>query len=68
MNNNDLKRLFGSILIILGIIVVLYSCIAFLSDGRTIMGLSVDRFEALAPFIVGIIFLSSGVGLLKSAN
>jgi hypothetical protein len=61
----DIKKIFGSTLTILGIIVVLYACIAFLSDGRRILGFEVDKLEALVPFIVGLVFLLSGISLIK---
>jgi uncharacterized membrane protein len=61
----DIKKIFGSTLTILGIIVVLYACIAFLSDGRSILGFEVDKLEAMVPFIVGLVFLLSGISLIK---
>jgi uncharacterized membrane protein len=61
----DIKKIFGSTLTILGIIVVLYACIAFLSDGRPILGFEVDKLEAMVPFIVGLVFLLSGISLIK---
>jgi Ca2+/Na+ antiporter len=61
----DIKKIFGSTLTILGIIVVLYACIAFLSDGRRILGFSVDKVESIVPFLVGLVFLMSGISLIK---
>lgn len=63
----DLKKIFGSTLTIMGIILVLYACVAFLSDGKVILGLSVSKWEAIVPFLVGIVFLSSGIKLIKNS-
>ncbi len=63
----EIKKIFGSTLTILGIIVVLYACVAFLSDGKEVFGLSVSKWEALVPFLVGVVFLSSGISLLKNS-
>jgi hypothetical protein len=61
----DIKKIFGSTLTILGIIVVLYACMAFLSDGRQMLGFSVDKYESIVPFLVGLVFLLSGISLIK---
>ena len=62
---NNLRRFFGSMLTILGIIVMLYACVAFLSDGKPVLGLSVTKWESVVPFIVGLIFLLTGVNLVR---
>ncbi len=64
----DIKKIFGSTLTVLGIIIVLFACIAFLSDGRMIAGLSVNNYESIVPFLVGLVFLSSGISLLKNSQ
>ena len=64
---NNLRRFFGSMLTILGTIVILYACVAFLSDGKTVLGLSVTKWESAVPFIVGLIFLLTGVNLVREA-
>jgi hypothetical protein len=61
----DIKKVFGSTLTILGIIVVLFACIAFLSDSRPVLGFTVDKMESLVPFLVGLVFLLSGISLIK---
>ncbi|MBC8151912.1 MAG: hypothetical protein H7Z72_03285 [Bacteroidetes bacterium] len=62
---NNLRRFFGSMLTILGIIVVLYACVAFLSDGKPVLGFSVTKWESAVPFIVGLVFLLTGVNLVR---
>lgn len=64
----DLKSIFGTLLTILGVIIVLYACVAFLSDGKVILGLSVNKTESIVPFLVGLVFFGSGIGLIKSIN
>jgi uncharacterized membrane protein len=64
----DLKKIFGSVLTILGTVVVLYACAAFLSDGRTLLGFSVSKTESIVPFIVGLVFFMSGVSLIRQIN
>lgn len=62
--NSNLKKFFGSFLTILGIVVVLFACVAFLSDGKPVLGMAVSKWESIVPFLVGIIFLVTGVSLI----
>lgn len=64
---NNFRRFFGAMLTVLGTIVVLYACVAFLSDGKSVLGLSVTKGESAAPFIVGLIFLMTGVNLVRES-
>ena len=63
-----MKSIFGSGLTILGIIVILYACVAFLSDGKVILGLSVNKTESAVPFVVGLVFFVSGVSLINNLS
>lgn len=65
MDNTRFKRFFASLLTILGIIVVLFACVAFLSDDKPVLGLSVTKWESLVPFLVGTVFLLAGVNLIS---
>ncbi|TDB65286.1 hypothetical protein [Arundinibacter roseus] len=65
MDNTRFKRFFASLLTILGIIVILFACVAFLSDNKPVLGLSVTKWESLVPFLVGTVFLLSGVNLIS---
>lgn len=65
MDNTRFKRFFASLLTILGIIVVLFACVAFLSDDKPVLGLSVTKWESLVPFLVGAVFLLAGVNLVS---
>jgi hypothetical protein len=61
----DIKKIFGSTLTVLGIIIVLFACAAFLSDGEPVLGFSVNKTESMVPFLVGLVFLLSGISLIK---
>jgi len=63
-NNTQFKRFFGSLLTILGISVLLFACVAFLSD-KPVLGLTVSKWESVVPFLVGTVFLLTGVNLVS---
>lgn len=60
----NLKRTFGAILTVLGIIGIIMGAYAFMSGGK-IAGLGTNQLTALVPFIVGMIFFFSGISLIK---
>ncbi len=64
MDDARFKRFFASLLTILGIVVVLFACIAFMSDGP-VLGMTVTKWESIVPFAVGLVFLLSGVNLIN---
>jgi uncharacterized membrane protein len=64
----NMKRTFGAILTILGIIFIIWGSFAFLSGGSSMAGVSVGKFNAIVPFIVGLIFFISGIGLIKGTK
>jgi len=64
----DLKKIFGSVLTVLGVIVVLFACVTFLSDGKPVLGFSVTKAESAVPFIVGFLFFVGGLNLIKHTS
>lgn len=58
-----MKRTIGSILTGMGVIFILFACIAFMSD-KAVLGFTLNKWETLVPFLVGILFLLVGVNLL----
>jgi hypothetical protein len=65
-NNNSFRRFFGAFLTILGTIVILFALVAYLSDGKPVLGMRVQNFgDAVAPFLVGVIFFGAGIGLVQ---
>jgi hypothetical protein len=67
MEKNNFRRSFGAGLAILGAAVMLFACVAFLSDGKPTLGLDVSRGEAIVPFIVGLIFFGAGINLINNS-
>lgn len=60
----DLKKIFGSLLTIGGIFLLLFSGYIFLKGGGIFFETEISTFGAIVPFIVGAIFLGSGIRLL----
>ncbi|HAK78747.1 MULTISPECIES: hypothetical protein [Runella] len=58
-----MKRTFGSILTGIGVIFILFACIAFMSD-KAVIGFTLTKWETIVPFLVGVLFLLVGVNLL----
>jgi hypothetical protein len=64
MESTQFKRFFGALLTLLGIAVLLFACVAFLSD-KPVLGLTVTKWESVIPFLVGAVFLITGVNLVS---
>jgi uncharacterized membrane protein len=64
----NLKRTFGAILTVLGIIFIIWAAYAFMTGGNSVGGVSVSKYNSLVPFIVGLIFFISGIGLIKGTK
>lgn len=64
----NMKRTFGAILTILGILFIIWGAMAFLSGGGSMGGIAIGKFNAIVPFIVGLIFFISGIGLIKGTK
>lgn len=64
----NMKRTFGAILTILGIIFIIWASYAFMSGGGSVGDVSVGKWNAIIPFIVGLIFFGSGIGLIKGTK
>lgn len=61
-----LQKVFGSILTLLGVSMLIFSGYAFLQNGTAVFGMSISQWEAAVPFIIGVIFFSSGIKLISS--
>ncbi|RNI26513.1 hypothetical protein [Rufibacter latericius] len=59
----NLKRTFGAILTILGIVGVIWGAYAFLAHGD-----SMNQISSLVPFVVGLIFFFTGISLIKGTK
>lgn len=58
----DQKRIFGPLLTVLGIIGLIYAAFLFLDDANA------DWKTQIVFFILGLIFFSSGLGLIKNTD
>jgi hypothetical protein len=65
MQDNNLRKFFGSLLLILGVVVILFACVAYLRDGKPVLGMSVTHWESVVPFLVGLVFLGFGAGMIN---
>ncbi len=64
----DLKKIFGSVLTVLGVLIVLFACVAFLSDNEPVLGFSVTKAESIVPFVVGFLFFTGGIRLIGQTS
>ncbi|MBC3539791.1 hypothetical protein ACFSC6_21110 [Rufibacter sediminis] len=64
----NLKRTFGAILTILGIVGVIWGAYAFLAGGDSVGNVSMNQFSSLVPFVVGLIFFFTGISLIKGTK
>ncbi len=63
-----LKKIFGTFLTVLGVILLLVTAMAFLQEDGAIWGIHVEGFKILVPLVLGFTFFGSGIGLLKSIS
>ncbi|WP_205504545.1 hypothetical protein [Rufibacter psychrotolerans] len=64
----NLKRTFGAILTTLGIVGVIWGAYAFLAGGGSVGNVSVGQISSAVPFVVGLIFLFTGISLVKATK
>ncbi|WP_237586851.1 hypothetical protein [Pontibacter russatus] len=60
-----MKRTFGALLTILGVIGIIWGAYAFLMGGD---GVLVGKFSSAVPFVVGLIFFFAGINLVKTTK
>jgi uncharacterized membrane protein len=61
----DLKQVFGTILTILGIIILIFSVFAIISGGASFMGMSLGVWQGVIVSVLGLIFFLTGISLIK---
>ena len=64
----DLQQVFGTILTIAGAAILVFAVVVVLGGASSFFGLAVEGWEALVVGILGLIFFSTGIGLIKSHN
>jgi hypothetical protein len=58
------KRMLGGILAGIGLL-LLFACVAFMSADDTVMGLAVKGARKIAPAVLGLILLVSGISMIN---
>lgn len=61
----DLKQVFGTILTILGIILLIFSVFAIISGGATFMNMALGVWQGVIVSVLGLIFFLTGISLIK---
>ena len=61
----DLKQVFGTILTVLGIIILLVSVYAIVSNGATVLGMTMGVWQGVIISVLGLIFFLTGISLIK---
>ncbi|RDV13935.1 hypothetical protein DXT99_16650 [Pontibacter diazotrophicus] len=59
----NMKRTFGAVLTILGIIGIIWGAYAFVMGGD---GAMIGKFTSAVPFLIGLIFFFAGINLVKT--
>ena len=62
----DLKQLFGTILTILGTIILIVAVVAIITQGTTIMGIAMGVWQGVIVAVLGLIFFLTGISLIKT--
>ncbi len=65
MEGTKFKRLVGTILAGIGLILLLFACFSFLSSDGTLMGLDVSGARKIAPTVLGLILMIAGIGMIN---
>ncbi|PQA59052.1 hypothetical protein C5O19_05180 [Siphonobacter curvatus] len=61
-----MTRFFGAFFTILGTFIILFACVAFLNDGKPTLGWKITQWESVVPFLVGTVFLITGVNMMRN--
>ena len=64
----DLKQIFGTILTIAGAAILVFAVVIVLDGANSFLGLPVEGWEVLSVAILGFIFFSTGIGLIKNSD
>lgn len=65
MEDQKFKRLLGTLLTGIGLLLLLFACFSFLSTDNTMMGLNVEGARKLAPTLLGLILMVAGIGMIN---
>ncbi len=59
------KRTLGGILTGIGLLLLLFACAAFMSSNNRLMGFDVEGARKIAPAVLGLIVMISGISLIN---
>jgi hypothetical protein len=65
MEGEKFKRTLGGILTAIGVLLLLFTCFAFMSSTGTMMGMDVTGARKIAPGVLGLIFMLAGVSMIN---
>ncbi len=65
MEQNKTGKTFGVILAVMGILLLLFACAAWMSTSGQLMGFDIQGARKIAPTVLGIIFMLAGIGLMN---
>lgn len=64
----DLKQIFGTILTLAGAGILVFAVLVVLGGASTFFGLPVEGWKALVVALLGLIFFSTGISLIKHSS
>jgi len=64
-DSTKFKRTLGGLLTGIGLILLLFACAAFMADGGKMMGFDVSGGKKIAPAVLGLILMVSGIGMIN---
>jgi uncharacterized membrane protein SirB2 len=64
-DGSKFKRTLGGILAAIGLLLLLFACVAFMSADDTVMGMAVKGARKIAPAVLGVILLVSGISMVN---
>jgi hypothetical protein len=64
-DGSKFKRTLGGVLAGIGLLLLLFACVAFMSADDTVMGMAVKGARKIAPAVLGVILLVSGISMVN---
>jgi hypothetical protein len=64
-DGSKFKRTLGGILAVIGLLLLLFACVAFMSADDMVMGMTVKGARKIAPAVLGVILLISGISMVN---
>jgi hypothetical protein len=64
-DGSKFKRTLGGVLAGIGLLLLLFACVAFMSADETVMGMAVKGARKIAPAVLGVILLVSGISMVN---